>query len=88
MNLAAVSVLAGLLITAPAAAAAAAQTPATSGMKETHKMMSDADKSAWAKCKAMPHEAMAKDATCARIAKDYPHAGKATKDLKPAPEQK
>ena len=42
----------------------------------------------WAKCKAMPHEAMAKDATCARIAKDYPHAGKATKDLKPAPEKK
>ena len=84
LNLAAVCVLAGLLITTPAAA----QTPATSGMKETHKMMSDADKSAWAKCKAMPHEAMAKDATCERIAKDYPHAGKATKDLKPAPEKK
>lgn len=46
--------------------------------------MSDSDKKAWTNCKVMSHEAMMKDATCARIMKDHPDAKKwSTKPAKP-----
>ena len=92
-----IPMIAGLLAGCLLPVQVAAQTPPASSPAATSpeasaaaKKMSDADKNAWTKCKVMPHDAMMKDSTCARIVKTYPHADKWTKDgaTKPSPETK
>lgn len=46
--------------------------------------LSDADKKIWTNCKVMSHEAMMKDAGCARIMKAHPDAMKKGMTTSPA----
>ena len=80
--------LAGFLLAAPAFAQTTSPTPTAQkgpAPAADHKM-SEVDKTAWTKCKAMTPEAMKMSESCARIAKAYPHAGKWAKDQTPNPE--
>lgn len=58
-------------------------TPDTKTAASATMKMSDADKKVWTNCKVMSHEAMTKDAGCARIMKAHPDAMK--KGMKMAP---
>lgn len=85
MNYAKVALL-GAVTIAFGAGPALGQTPMAPDTKmaaPAPMKLSDADKKFWTNCKVMSHEAMMKDAGCARIMKAHPEAMK--KGMKTAP---
>lgn len=78
MNYANVALLGAVMI-AFGGGPALAQTPMASDTKTAAPApmkLSDADKKVWTNCKVISHEAMMKDAGCARIMKAHPDAMK------------